>query len=983
MKQYFSILLFSLLYTINTCAQSPNLGTTINFALFTSNGAVSNSGPSNIYGNVGAHTGAISGFGSPANHNGTVESANSTTAQCLIDTQALYDELFATPQTVFGHAPAFGSGETLYPGVYAEAGAGSVLLNLTLDALGDPCAIFIFKFGGAFNSGAGTNVILTNGAQSSNVFWISAGAIAMAADTKMKGTLISSPGAVSMAAGGILEGRMLSTTGAIAVDKVLITARNTTTWDGSVSSDWFDNANWSDGVPSNHTKVNIPAGLGNSPVINQIGAALLDIKIAFAATLEISGSYRLDVYGDMDVQGSLITNTSTISFVGDCLPTTLNCTGTVSFHSIIVNTTGDVTVESGSWELRDVMTIQAGSFITNDSLTVISDINGTGSIGEIIGVGVSGKITMERYIDVGETNWRYVGSAVSGSTIGDFNDDFTTAGYPGSHFPFFGWVSVYTYDETLAPSLGYIPASSSSQTILTGQGVHVYCGDTITGTQPFVIDFTGNVNQGDVSLNVTYTNTGNPGEDGWNHIANPYPSTIDWDDPDWTKINMANATYIFNPDNGQYATYVAGASTNGGSRYIPSQQAFWVTAFAPGPVLIAKEGVKSNIDQAFLKSSDIISPGLKIRLSGNEEYDEAILRNIKGATDHFDYQYDANKYWGGWGLYGQISLLDIHNKDLTVHSIENLNEQLIIPLRTAVFSDGEYGLDFENIKELGVPCIRLEDTYTGIIYKIEEGTTLLFDMYDTTYTPRFNLILAKHIESKVTDNSCHQSSDGQILIDFDLENLDYTISSSLINTNKTDFANPLVISGLNSGTYTLTIPALINLCGVDTFNFIINQPPPLLVMDSIVNSEKELDGSISVEISGGVGPYTYLWNNGESTALIKNLNAGTYTLTATDVNGCSITLSYEIKSVFGIENSYDSEISFFYNAIDGIITINNFSADGEQEFTIHSVDGKIVDILSVNMSSGNFSYSLKPLSEGMYIINNSNYNFREKFVVNQ
>jgi hypothetical protein len=967
---------------VHSSAQSPDLGTAENFALFTSNGAVSNGGASNIEGNVGAHTGAISGFGPPAIHNGTIESANAVTAHCAFDTQALYDELFATPQTVFGHAPAFGSGETVFPGVYAVAGAGSVLLNLTLDAQDDPCAIFIFKFGGAFNTGAAANVILINGAQPDNIFWISAGAISMAAGTEMKGTLISSPGAVSMAAGGILEGRLLSTTGAIAVDQVIITNKTVTIWNGSLSSDWFNISNWSDGIPTSRSEVIIPASAFNMPIINGAGA-VLDIKIAPGAKLEIASSNQLDIYRDLDIQGSFIANTSTVNFLGDCIPTALSSSGTVSFYSVVVKKTSDVTVTSGLWELRGVMSILGGSFITNDALTVISDANGTGSIGEIIGVGISGKITMERYIDAGATNWRYLSSAVAGATIGGFNDDFITAGYPGSHFPNFGWVSVYTYDETLAPSFGYLAATDTGQIILPGQGIHVWSGDTITGTQPFVVDFNGVANQGDITFNVSYTNTGTPTEDGWNHIANPYPSTIDWDDSSWTKTNMANATYIYNPDNGQYATYVAGASTNGGSKYIPSQQAFWVTAFAAAPVLIAKEGVKSDFDHPFLKSEEVFNAGLKIRLSGNEEFDEAVVRHIDGATESFDHQFDANKYGGGWGLYPQVSLIDVNSNDLTVHSFENLNQEVIIPIRTVVFSDGVYSLEFDHVNDLDVLCLRLEDTYTGIIYTVEEETSLLFEMSDTTYAPRFNLILHKNYESQVIDNTCNDSLDGEIQIDFDLVSLDYTLFYSSATNIESDFADPLIITGLKSDIYTITVPALINSCGLNSFNFVVNEPSAITLEESIIDSENGYDGSISIAASGGRAPYEYLWESGANTERIENLDPGSYELTVTDANGCSVVLSYEIKSVFEVKTLHETDISFFYNMDDGIITLNNFSLEDDQEFIIHNADGKITDILALYLGDISFSYSSQHLSVGMYIITNSSSSWREKFVVIQ
>ena len=138
--------IITLLFPINTFAQVPSLGVLVNFSLFTTNGALTNTATSSISGSVGAHIGAVSGFGAPTTV-ASIESANALTLQGTFDVQSAYDQIFGFPQTVFGHPPAFGAGETVFPGVYAEAGAGSVSLNLTLDGLGDPNAVFIFKFG--------------------------------------------------------------------------------------------------------------------------------------------------------------------------------------------------------------------------------------------------------------------------------------------------------------------------------------------------------------------------------------------------------------------------------------------------------------------------------------------------------------------------------------------------------------------------------------------------------------------------------------------------------------------------------------------------------------------------------------------------------------------------------------------------------------------------------------------------------------------
>ena len=149
--------------------------------------------------------------------NSNVDTATpvATTAQCLIDLQTVYNNLIATPTTNATHAPAFGSDETLTPGVYAIAAAASIAGTLTLDGLGDPNAVFIFKFDGAFSIGANSSIVLTNGASACNVFWTAEEAISIGAASFMKGVFIANNGAVFMAADGELEGQLFSITGAV------------------------------------------------------------------------------------------------------------------------------------------------------------------------------------------------------------------------------------------------------------------------------------------------------------------------------------------------------------------------------------------------------------------------------------------------------------------------------------------------------------------------------------------------------------------------------------------------------------------------------------------------------------------------------------------------------------------------------------------------------------------------------------------------
>jgi len=223
----------------------PQLGTATNFVLFTVNGAVGNTGVSSITGNVGANIGAITGFGGL---NGTIYNNDPVTAQAVTDLMAATNQLNAIPSTAT-HLPILGNGETLYTGVYSMPGAGSAAGALTLDAQGDPNAEFIFQIGGAFTTGAGTTVVLINGASASNVYWVAQGAIAMAASTTMMGTLIANNAAISMGAGGILDGRMFSTTGAVSVyGDVISIPVSGFIWIGAISTNWNTGANWRSGV---------------------------------------------------------------------------------------------------------------------------------------------------------------------------------------------------------------------------------------------------------------------------------------------------------------------------------------------------------------------------------------------------------------------------------------------------------------------------------------------------------------------------------------------------------------------------------------------------------------------------------------------------------------------------------------------------------------------------------------------------------------
>jgi len=103
-------------------------------------------------------------------------------------------------------------------------------------------------------------------------------------------------------------------------------------------------------------------------------------------------------------------------------------------------------------------------------------------------------------------------------------------------------------------------------------------------------------------------------------------------------------------------------------------------------------------------------------------------------------------------------------------------------------------------------------------------------------------------------------------------------------------------TGLGAGTYTVTITDA-NGC-TSTRSFTITQPTVLTSTTSFTQSTcGSSNGSAAVVVSGGVGPYTYLWSpSGGTGATATGLAAGTYTVVYTDANGCTGTASVTVPN---------------------------------------------------------------------------------------
>jgi hypothetical protein len=149
--------------------------------------------------------------------NGTLHLADPIAAQAQLDLTTAYND--AAGRTVSGITVAGNlGGQTLAPGLYTSATSLEISSgDLTLDASGDPNAVWIFQMRTTLITTVGRQVILSGGAQAANVFWQVGSSATIGGSSVFKGTIMADQ-SITMNTSATLEGRALARNGAVALD---------------------------------------------------------------------------------------------------------------------------------------------------------------------------------------------------------------------------------------------------------------------------------------------------------------------------------------------------------------------------------------------------------------------------------------------------------------------------------------------------------------------------------------------------------------------------------------------------------------------------------------------------------------------------------------------------------------------------------------------------------------------------------------------
>ncbi|MDO9554485.1 Ig-like domain-containing protein [Rhodonellum sp.] len=212
-----------------TSAYFVDLKTAGRFGIFAATGISNNAGFSEIRNlDVGISPGArssVTGFPPAIVVNGAIYASDDASpagvAAMLIQAKSDLLQAYLFAEGASSPAPATMAGDqggkTLAPGIYKS---NSTLLiqagDLTLDAQGDPNAVWIFQIASGFTTvgGSGGNVILTGGAQAKNIFWQVGSSATIGDNTNFKGNVLAFT-SITMNSGAKITGRMLVLNGAV------------------------------------------------------------------------------------------------------------------------------------------------------------------------------------------------------------------------------------------------------------------------------------------------------------------------------------------------------------------------------------------------------------------------------------------------------------------------------------------------------------------------------------------------------------------------------------------------------------------------------------------------------------------------------------------------------------------------------------------------------------------------------------------------
>ncbi|MES2284804.1 MAG: PKD domain-containing protein [Bacteroidota bacterium] len=164
-------------------------------------------------------------------------------------------------------------------------------------------------------------------------------------------------------------------------------------------------------------------------------------------------------------------------------------------------------------------------------------------------------------------------------------------------------------------------------------------------------------------------------------------------------------------------------------------------------------------------------------------------------------------------------------------------------------------------------------------------------------------------------------------------------------------------SGLQAGTFTLTVTD--NKGCLKSNSVSITQPTAIIASTAITNETcySMNDGTATVTVSGGNPGYTFLWSNGSTTPQISNLIPQNYSLTVTDLEGCTATAFATIIASGFLTINFISQVNVScFSGNDGVVTAS--PSGGTANYTYLWTPGGATAATNTNLTFGTYTVAV-------------------------
>jgi gliding motility-associated-like protein len=194
---------------------------------------------------------------------------------------------------------------------------------------------------------------------------------------------------------------------------------------------------------------------------------------------------------------------------------------------------------------------------------------------------------------------------------------------------------------------------------------------------------------------------------------------------------------------------------------------------------------------------------------------------------------------------------------------------------------------------------------------------------------------------------CNNGTNGSII-------LNITGGTSGYNFIWNNSATSQNLTGLTSGAYQVTVTDA-NGCTISN-NYTITQPSVISSTTlNVSNATCLIPGSVDISVNGGVGNYTYLWSNTSTTQNLTGLSGGSFTVTITDQNGCSLVNGPNVVISIG-------------TPVASLTSTSNISCNGRNDGSIDITVSGGSPNYTYNWSNGATSEDLLNITAGTYSI---------------